>query len=460
MEQARNEFLMSCHGMQTHGCGTLQSLGQAMQFIPAAEKQAFFDACRLCPELIQRESNAMLFLVHEEFNAWKAAVRLAKYWSSRFELFGPDRAFRPMFDLSGEGALPPATVDLLATGLLAILPPDELGHPVCFVDRTRVPPELQAEVENRRQLGFYLLTTTMNRNPNTSIVMILFFTAKPRFIPGMAGWFTDAISDVFPVKVHAAHIVCRSPRSAFHRFVEIFVPVIMRLASKSFGVFNVTLDIGEYDVFNDWILTEREKSRTSPSTKILSQVATDLAQDSSKSFGLVLLAAAVEQQGEEKSQFVSEVAENVAKVNEQTVLTNNLTDISTGVATGKGHSSDGSPTTSSIRKSFVIPSMVGGHTSQSLSWDGRESVRRGLDGIPPNEKASYGEAIQCVPDLVEAEADLAVFLSLEEGNAHTAANRVASYWNIRKALFKGRAFLPLKQSGGKTKSTYYDKPGG
>jgi hypothetical protein len=465
MEQAQNGSISNTGGAQTHASfqetAVLRALGEALQLISAPEKQAFLQACRQCPDIVQREANPMLFLIREEFNPWKAAVRMVKYWETRTEVFGPDRAFLSVADLSGKGALVSSAVDFIATGVGVVLPPDELGRLVLFIDRSRVPLNQQhdTEIEVRRQVGFYVLTKIMNLNPN--FVVIMFFTTRPRFVPGMGSWFSDVVLNAFPVKMHAVRVVCRSPRSAYQRFVATFVPVIVRLSSRIFTNFNTTVDIGDqnelkkklvqyglflervpeavggswsYDVFDEWVKNER-KSKNRPS---LSRMSSDSAQDSAGPFGLELLAAAVEQQHEGKASSSTEQGENEMKVDKGTGLSNKITPAPTCLEVKKDHPSDATP----------LPSQDSDPYLQSLSQDETEAVQRALDCIPSHEKTDYCEAMQYVPDLVKAEAGLAAFLSPENGNAQAAATRVVCYWNIRKRLFRERAFLPLQQTGG------------
>ena len=55
------------------------------------------------PELVGKE-HRLMFLRCELFDAQRAAERICKYWNRRIELFGENRAFKPIH-LCGDGAL-------------------------------------------------------------------------------------------------------------------------------------------------------------------------------------------------------------------------------------------------------------------------------------------------------------------------------------------------------------------
>lgn len=456
---------------QEHAAG-MRVMGEAMQLISVPEKQAFLQACQQCPELIQRESSPMLFLLRADFNSWAAAARLAKYWDMRYQAFGPDRAFLPVLDLSGNGALPPFSVNYVATGVGTILPPDDQGRPVLFIDRSRLTDDFaRANNEVRWHVCCYTLTKLMLLAPN--FVAVLFLTTKPRFYPGAGSWFSDALLKAFPVKMDAAYVICRSPRSTFRSFVATFLPVITRLTRNSYSQFNVTFDIGDmddlrkkliqkgmhpetipeavggtwsYEIFEDWMINERNETPPLPSMprkSILTGHISKLNQDSSN--GLELLAAVVEQEQ------MGKVPADTKQHEDEMVVGQGSPNLLTGVKTSMMVSTDHPNIATLGGTNFELFPMVPAQVTDGPSSQTLPAVEQALASIPAQEKSCYYEAIRCAPDIVRKEADLATFLSLEYGNAQRAAKRVVSYWNMRTAIFKERAFLPLHQSGSKSR---------
>lgn len=458
------------YAASSHCCpGAMKCLSEAMGLLPAPEQRAFSLACQLCPDLVQAESDPLLFLLHEAMNAWDAAVRLAKYWELRMATFGPDRAFRSVLDLSGNGALPPDAVEYIATGVAVALPPDDQGRSVLFVDRARLPPEaLHLAPEVRERAAFYGLAKLMLLR--RSFVVVFFTTTKPRFFPASGRWFSDALENAFPVKMHAVHVLCRSPPSAYRRFVETMVPVLLRLLKNNYSRYNVTVDIGEtedlrknliqlglhperfpetaggtwtYDGFDDWI-RQQVNSSTIPNRSLEASTRSSpiSANGLSSPKGLELLAAAVDQDhGSEAFETVKQIdAETRCYVKNPSILA-----AATPTSTFGGCSSGGR----AARCEHSSTTNAGSPDSQLVTAAGAESeaLRLAMQSIPPQEKTSFTDAIRYAPDHVRAEADTSAFLSLENGNAHAAAVRLASYWNIRTAFFGDRAFLPMRQSG-------------
>ena len=86
---------------------------------------------RRCPE----ETDPMQFLRYCQHDTWAAASRLCCYWKFRLELFGPDRAFRSMDDLSGNGAMDPEVIQFLNGGSALPLPNLSNGKGAVLLDR-------------------------------------------------------------------------------------------------------------------------------------------------------------------------------------------------------------------------------------------------------------------------------------------------------------------------------------
>lgn len=92
-------------------------------------------ATEIAPELVRRESRIEFFLKVERGDAEKAALRLAKYWQARRQVFA-DRWLLPMTQ-TGNGALNRDDIELLRTGFLMLVPRPS-GGSVALYDEGRL----------------------------------------------------------------------------------------------------------------------------------------------------------------------------------------------------------------------------------------------------------------------------------------------------------------------------------
>ena len=106
---------------------------EAMLGMSDTDKEAYNEAVRRAPELVERESDPVAFLRCERWDVWAAAKRYLSYWKVRKYLFG-DRAFLPM---TLAGAMAP-DVPSLEKRVSVLLPSDDFGRPVHFADRSKL----------------------------------------------------------------------------------------------------------------------------------------------------------------------------------------------------------------------------------------------------------------------------------------------------------------------------------
>ena len=139
---------------------------EAIENMPADQKEAYLQALEVCPELVQHESPSLWFLRYDHYDSWKAAERLAYYWKRRVEIFG-DRAFRPMSQ-TGYGTLSPAEIEVLRTGYLAVLPEASSGQSVVCYDASRLPGDDQETRIKRLRCFFYFCSVLMEEEINRS----------------------------------------------------------------------------------------------------------------------------------------------------------------------------------------------------------------------------------------------------------------------------------------------------
>jgi hypothetical protein len=102
---------------------------EAMAGLPRETTEAYVEALRRAPDLVETESNPDLYMEYDHHDPWRAALRVAAYWTTRVEIFGDDRAYRPL-TLTGRDALSPEDVKLFRTGFLMVLPNDRHGRAV------------------------------------------------------------------------------------------------------------------------------------------------------------------------------------------------------------------------------------------------------------------------------------------------------------------------------------------
>jgi len=113
---------------------TRDKIDRALGAIAEEDKRAFLYAFEHCPQLIEAETHPSKFVLRENFDVAKAITRLVLYWKYRCDVFGPDRAFRPM-TISGDGALSPEDVAALSSGIMF---PIQGPVPTLFMDKDRI----------------------------------------------------------------------------------------------------------------------------------------------------------------------------------------------------------------------------------------------------------------------------------------------------------------------------------
>jgi hypothetical protein len=416
-------------------------LEDALNIIPLPDKLALLQAFAVCPEIVQRESPSWRFLEFEKYNSFNAARRLAKYWDVRLNLFGPERAFLPVLDFTGRGALRPELLDYIATGVAVILPPDDCNRPVLFSDRSRLPSEyLHWPNECRLMLAFCLFQKIMLLSYDFVIVFLA--ANKPRFFPSISSFISDLLSQALPLKPPTVYVVCRAPRSSVRSFIATYIPVILKILNRNARNFIIAIEIGEkedllkklvqnglhserlpesvggswtYDGFDDWFRGQR--ARFSDSFAIPPPLP----------------------RGEDS-------------------LTSEVQRLALDLESGNNPASHirmddniqhGSVTTVAEKESALVAGIHGivpipaNDIPQSI-----KAVILEVASIPFQEKVNYCEVLKVAPHLERTEAKLDSFLLLENDSPKMTARRVVSYWNLRRTLFKERSCLPLCQLEG------------
>ena len=117
----------------------LAQLEEAVDMLPPTAKADYLRALATAPDVVEKEASALEFLRAEEWDPWKAAKRLTSYWTLRRKAFGEHRAFLPLLDTTGEGALSDGAIQELKRGVWIPSPKkDESGRIVLYYDRPKI----------------------------------------------------------------------------------------------------------------------------------------------------------------------------------------------------------------------------------------------------------------------------------------------------------------------------------
>lgn len=201
--------------------------------MPDGDKSAYLEARTIAPDVVARESPTDRFLLCEDGNTEQAARRLASYWRCRKELFG-DQAFKPML-ATGSGALSDADVEILATGAVAMLPPDLEGRPVFYLDRDRLTIEqIQNELARCRCFFYLLQLGCTNIVAQTRGIVCLASVANKRKAPIADRVFNrhaNGFSKNFPMKVACTHLLAIASNSALKVVVDGLLAIGVKMAS-------------------------------------------------------------------------------------------------------------------------------------------------------------------------------------------------------------------------------------
>jgi hypothetical protein len=207
----------------------------AIELIPNCQKEAYLEAKRQCPILIEKEPGLMRFLEYDRFDVWAAARRLVKYWSMRKDLF-QERAFLPMHQ-TGNGALSKTDLQVLATGFASILPAKNTNGDsfvYCYI-----PSRLDKDSDimiSRRRCSFYMFSVLMNLNAvskNTfSGIMMLNQIGYQRTLMGKPTVEMVKLLPVFADYGVIAHCPMDVERKTFF---EMLAPTVMKLLERDGG---------------------------------------------------------------------------------------------------------------------------------------------------------------------------------------------------------------------------------
>ncbi|GAX19170.1 hypothetical protein FisN_15Lh341 [Fistulifera solaris] len=183
----------------------LEQLHDSLAQIPLQQQSAYREALVRCPQLVQTESDPMQFLVFADFNSWNAATRIITYWEKRRELFG-ERAFLPVLDLSGNGALAGEDLMLFSTGSFQLTAEDTV-----VVDRSLEPDKIEFSIESTIRRYFFILQLLSRHRVNAlhgkGYQVVIHFRTSKRTENRVASKTMELSSKAFPAHLKAIHLV-------------------------------------------------------------------------------------------------------------------------------------------------------------------------------------------------------------------------------------------------------------
>jgi hypothetical protein len=206
----------------------LKAVAEAMELLPMEEKKAYLEAVENAPLVVGNESNPSKFLRVENC-AEAAARRLAKHWSIRKTLFG-ERAFRPLLDLTDEGALDKEDRDLLKSGSYMPLAYDSSGRSIVVADMEQSEVNLSKVRMSRPRLAFWAMTVAaenpVSQTDGFRIVRVLRSNNFDRVVFHRQ---LDICNTAMAVKLHDFHIIGIPPPGARQHFVRTVLPLTKSL---------------------------------------------------------------------------------------------------------------------------------------------------------------------------------------------------------------------------------------
>lgn len=377
-------------------------------------------ALTVCPDVVQSETHPRLFLRFEQFHVVRAAHKWVQFWDTRVTLFGSDRAFRSVVDLTEAGALQDPALALVLSGVVVFLAEtDALGNSVAFWDRSAVPEHIETSltVKDRLRVAFYNFTLMMKANPNFVLIYRPFWNPTPAFTQSA----TDSLLEVFPVRIHRVHVVVEPPESASRSFRMYLVTALARMTLIFHRRGKVTIDVGSKEENLQKLLSYGFAVDNLPE----SIGGTSLVRDSFSKWASGKLTVSTSTRDDTECEALLMLA-NAAELE---------------------HTSGefAAPIRTKNRSATDPP--ISGNNSDSQTKQLRLSIGAGLaaEGIMP----AYTRVHDAAPSLVAKEGSYATFLAIVRGEREAARERTEAYWSFRETAFPDRPHLPLQLSPGK-----------
>lgn len=159
----------------------------------------YTEALEVVPHLVHNETDRLKFLRADDFDATRAARRLAMYWKYRKVVFGK-RWLLPMVQ-TGAGALAGEAIELLRKGFITLLSDPDADDPVILIDATRRSgPTADHTVAS---IAFYFATTVADERFQTKGVTLFYLIAERahwNMSPNPTGYW-KVVHEAMPMRI-------------------------------------------------------------------------------------------------------------------------------------------------------------------------------------------------------------------------------------------------------------------
>jgi L-fucose mutarotase/ribose pyranase (RbsD/FucU family) len=202
---------------------------EAAKALAAEESAQYFIACERALHLVLLESNPVWMLQVEDGSAENAARRSSKYWDTRVKIL-QDRAFLPISDLTGNGALTQEDVDYMKQGTIVMLPKDAHGRSVICADGSQCKGLVLPTMLQRMRVMFYMFGYAAALNPvsqtETGVVVITIYHDAVVQDRSTVDQMANLIHFAFPARFKAAYACFLPPPGGNVLFKRTIAPVI------------------------------------------------------------------------------------------------------------------------------------------------------------------------------------------------------------------------------------------
>lgn len=368
---------------------------EAILKLPSELSSAYLQAYSKCPNLVRIESDPSRFLRYCQGDIDAASRLLAKHWKTRLDVFGPNRAFKPLNPLTGNNALSQTDIETMKSGETIF------SIPVSITQDGR--PNFYHPDRN----GFLISIVYGNRGESTvgkeeSVVRCSFYLVMSAVMHGVE--------------------VLRSVRFGKTVAVSTFV------ASKVLEIENsIPVSFSDH-----WFVFQYPKGgkRMFETTLAAAVGAANSAENADRNISFQLCGTP------------SEILQKLVPLGYSAEIlppfmggTWSPTDFGSFLTNSDLHDQD-----DSTKQAVFDPMEV---DNQKMDHEFEATMNSRIASMDLKLTSAYQEALQRCPHLVQTESDPAAFLRLENADAVKAVNRLVHYWYERKASFKESAFLPL-----------------
>jgi hypothetical protein len=208
---------------------------KALRGIPNDEKEGYLQALAKNLDLLYYETIVDHFLEIDKSSPSKSARRFVDYWNHRMATFGED-AFLPL--QLWNGSMHGQTCNLIRSSWVMILPHDEAGRPVVFLNcsyRDCLSVD-QVSLADRERCVFYVLQILCRQAEARSKGCTFIFLVHSSFheANSLILWL-DRIVSSFPLHVSKIHVLPIGDLGDQEDFFDRFIPYALKLLMSSKG---------------------------------------------------------------------------------------------------------------------------------------------------------------------------------------------------------------------------------